>query len=263
MLKQTEKNMAQKQPVQQSEGQPAEHSEEHPARHSQRRTDNSNHGALQVLNVLSLVAGLALLVAFSWEILAGDPRHYSGDYLLLQGVVCIIFLADFFAQMWASDRRWHFFFSNLYFLLLSIPYLNIIRWTGLELTHEQATLVSFVPLLRALLGLYVVFRWLITSRVTRLFTSYVLSIVVFTYFAALIFYDYEINVNPQLHTFMDAVWWACMNVTTIGAQIYAVTTIGKILTVVLPILGMLLFPVFTVYVTQIYNRKPKGGSEIS
>lgn len=263
MLKQTETNMAQKQPTPQSEEQPAEQSEEHPARHSQRRTDNSNHGALQVLNVLSLLAGLALLVAFSWEILAGDPRHYSGDYLLLQGVVCVIFLADFFAQMWASDRRWHFFFSNLYFLLLSIPYLNIIRWTGLELTHEQATLVSFVPLLRALLGLYVVFRWLITSRVTRLFTSYVLSIVVFTYFAALIFYDYEINVNPQLHTFMDAVWWACMNVTTIGAQIYAVTTIGKILTVVLPIFGMLLFPVFTVYVTQIYTRDPKSGSKKS
>lgn len=247
----------------QSGGQSGEQSGGQTQSGSEPRYNRSNNGALQVLNILSLLAGLSLLVAFSWEILAGDPRHYSYNYLLLQGVVCVIFLADFFAQMWNSDRRWHFFFSNLYFLLLSIPYLNIIRWTGLQLTHVQATLVSFVPLLRAMLGLYVVFRWLINSRVTRLFTSYVLSIIVFTYFAALIFYDYEFGVNPELHTFMDAVWWACMNVTTIGAQIFAVTTIGKILTVVLPIFGMLLFPVFTVYVTQIYTRNPKDGSKSS
>lgn len=153
-----------------------------------------------------------------------------------------------------------FFFRNLYFFLLSVPYLNIVDWMGIELSHAEAMLMGLVPLLRALLGLYVLFTWIINNRVTRLLTSYVLSMLVFTYFAALIFYDYEIEVNPALHDFGDAIWWASMNLTTVGADIFAVTAVGKILTVLLPTLGMMMFPIFTVYVTQIYTRNRKSDS---
>lgn len=215
---------------------------------------DSNPAALKVLNVLSLLAGGSLLVAVSWEILAGNPRHYSTNYLLLQGVVCVIFLADFFVRMVLAEHSWRFFVRNLYFLLLSVPYLNIVDWTGVELSHEEAMLMGLVPLLRALLGLYVLFSWIIENKVTRLLTTYVLSLSVFTYFAALVFYDYEVRINPAVHGFGDAVWWACMNLTTVGADIVAVTVIGKVLTVLLPTMGMLMFPIFTVYVTQLYTR---------
>lgn len=45
-----------------------------------------------------------------------------------------------------------------------------------------------------------------------------------------------------------------MNVTTLGASIIPVTEIGKILTVVLGTVGMLMFPLFTVYVTNLVQR---------
>ena len=140
-----------------------------------------------------------------------------------KGSSVLFFLADFFARMWMADHSWRFFFRNLYFFLLSVPYLNIVDWMGIELSHAEAMLMGLVPLLRALLGLYVLFTWIINNRVTRLLTSYVLSMLVFTYFAALIFYDYEIEVNPALHDFGDAIWWASMNLTTVGADIFAVT----------------------------------------
>lgn len=215
---------------------------------------------LKILNALSLLAGILLLAAVSWEILTGDPRHYSTNYLLLQALVCVVFLADFFVRAWLAQHSWHFFFHNIFFLLLSVPYLNIVDWMGVALTHEEAMLMGIVPLLRALLALYVLFQWIINNWITRLFTIYVLSMLVFTYFAALIFYDYEIHVNSDLHSFGDAIWWACMNLTTVGAEIFAVTVIGKILTVLLPTLGMMMFPIFTVYVTQIYTRNRKSGS---
>lgn len=215
---------------------------------------------LKILNALSLLAGILLLVAVSWEILTGDPRHYSENYLLLQALVCVVFLADFFVRAWLANHSWHFVTHNIFFLLLSVPYLNIVDWMGVALTHEEAMLMGIVPLLRALLALYVLFQWIINNRITRLFTIYVLSMLVFTYFAALIFYDYEIHVNSHLHSFGDAIWWACMNLTTVGAEIFAVTVIGKILTVLLPTLGMMMFPIFTVYVTQVYTHSRKSGS---
>lgn len=52
----------------------------------QAKTSDFQPLPLKILNVLSLLAGASLLVAVSWEILLGDPRHYSTDYLLLQGI---------------------------------------------------------------------------------------------------------------------------------------------------------------------------------
>ncbi len=77
------------------------------------------------------------------------------------------------------------------------------------------------------------------------------------YFSSLIFLNCEHPVNDMVPNYGAALWWACMDATTIGSDIYPVTVIGKILGVVLAALGMLMFPLFTVYITnwvQRYNK---------
>jgi voltage-gated potassium channel len=49
-----------------------------------------------------------------------------------------------------------------------------------------------------------------------------------------------------------------MNMTTVGAEIFPVTAIGKVICVILPIIGMAMFPVFTVYITALYQRVERG-----
>ena len=61
--------------------------------------------------------------------------------------------------------------------------------------------------------------------------------------------------NDRLDGFGNALWWAWMNVTTVGAEIFAVTAIGKIVTVLLPSLGMMFFPIFTTYILNRYTGK--------
>ena len=42
-----------------------------------------------------------------------------------------------------------------------------------------------------------------------------------------------------------------MNMTTVGSNIYAITPTGRVLSVLLSALGMMMFPIFTVYVTNL------------
>lgn len=77
------------------------------------------------------------------------------------------------------------------------------------------------------------------------------------YFSSLIFLVSEQKTNPMVNCYGDALWWACMTVTTIGSNIYAVTTIGKVLSVVLAALGMMMFPIFTVYITSVVQKTNK------
>lgn len=219
-------------------------------------TQSARAGIRDALGVVKLIAGLVLLVALSWEIIAGDHVHVSRTYLAIQFVVCLVFLCDFFVRWAAAERPGRFFWRNLPFLLLSVPYLNILAWSGVGMTHDWGVLVGLIPLLRAFLAMVIIVRWLVSeNRMRRLFFAYIFTVVIFTYISGLVFYDYEVLVNPKLHGFGNALWWAWMNVTTVGAEIFPVTAVGKVFCVLLPSLGMMFFPIFTTYVLQEYTHK--------
>ena len=213
----------------------------------------------EAIKTLGKTAKLHFVDSDGVEILTGDHRHFSQAYLWIQFAVCIVFLADFFIRLARSERRTRFFLRNLLFLLLSIPYLNLVDWFSLELARGWAMLIGLTPLLRGFLALYIIVAWLARNRFNQLLAAYLFSVLVFTYLASLVFYDYEILVNPRLADYGDALWWAWMNVTTVGAAIFPVTAVGKVVCVLLPIVGMIFFPIFTVYISQYYTGKKSSN----
>lgn len=82
------------------------------------------------------------------------------------------------------------------------------------------------------------------------------------YFASLAFFVLEHKVNPLVTDYGDALWWAFMDVTTVGSNIIAMTTTGRVLSVLLAALGMMMFPIFTVYITNLIQRLTKRKSSI-
>lgn len=214
------------------------------------------------VRMINLLAGVSLLVGISIEVLMGNHQSYSSWYMWLQLVVCIIFMIDFAVAMFAvrgKSNKW--FLLNLLFFIISIPYLNILDWFHVVTHRGVAVVVAALPLLRSFVAMGIVVWWFIASRVSRIFAAYLFTVVCFTYLAALIFYDYEILVNDKLHGFGNAFWWAWMNTTTVGAAIFPVTAIGKTLAVLLPSLGMMFFPVFTIYITNIYTSHQRKGDD--
>lgn len=77
------------------------------------------------------------------------------------------------------------------------------------------------------------------------------------------FYAVEKGVNSQVTNYWDALWWACMDVTTVGSNIYGVTFLGQLLAAVLAGAGMMMFPIFTAYITNVYTNKMKAISKKS
>ncbi len=205
------------------------------------------------MRVLNLIAGTALIIGISIEVLTGNHHTYSSWYLWLQFVVCIIFILDFAHAMFVGGHDYRHSALNIIFLLISIPYLNIFDWLHITPHRAFAVMMSALPLIRSFVAMGVVVQWMIDGKVKRILGAYIFTVVGFTYLAALMFYDYEIGTNPHLQGFGNALWWAWMNVTTVGAAIFPVTVMGKILAVLLPALGMMFFPIFTIYVTNLYT----------
>lgn len=70
------------------------------------------------------------------------------------------------------------------------------------------------------------------------------------YFGSLMFFLEEHYINPQVTNYWSAFYWATMDLTTCGSNIDAITPTGKVIAVLLSGEGLILFPVFTVYITN-------------
>ena len=118
-------------------------------------------------------------------------------------------------------------------------------------------MLRFVPLVRGGYAMAIVVGWLTYNKASSLFVSYLTMLLATVYFASLAFFVLEHKVNPLVVGYGDALWWAFMDVTTVGSNIIAVTVTGRVLSVLLAALGMMMFPIFTVYMTSLIQKKNK------
>lgn len=215
---------------------------------------DSTTALARLLDALAIFASLLLLLSLSLDIVHRKSYTLSPMVEELQLVVCMIFIIDYIVQTMMSRNPKRYFWRNIVLLLVSLPYLNLMEWGGADLPKGVYIFLKCLPMVRGAVGIYMLIKYITPSRVSAIMWSYIVLIVLVTYISSLVFYAYEEVVNHDVEGFGTALWWAGLNVTTVGAPLFAVTPIGKILTVLLPGLGMVLFPLLTVYVTHLVQR---------
>lgn len=224
-------------------------------------TDNtakkSRHLILTFMNLIVLVLSALLITWISIDTFKRVDFLENHSYMMFQFWVCVVFIIDFFVEMVYAEKKWRYFKHRFLFLLLSIPMLNIINLMDIKLGADAIYFVRFIPLARGALALAIVISYISNNAVTSLFMSYLTIMIFIAYFCSLIFYQREAGVNPQVTSYWDALWWAAMNMSTVGCNISPVTASGKVVAVILPITGMVIFPLFTVYLTDYVSRSVK------
>lgn len=201
---------------------------------------------------------LALIVYISIDTFNGTNFLENSYYMTFQLWVCIFFIIDFFVELLFATDRWRYLRHRWFFLLISIPYLNIVIHYHLALTPEEVYFVRFIPLTRAIVALALAVGYVSVHRITSMLASYLTVVVAVLYCASLVFFYEERSINPAVESYWDALWWACMNSTTLGCDIYPMLWPGKLMSAVLSMMGMIMFPMFTVYFTSLvvrYNKR--------
>lgn len=208
------------------------------------------------LEILLLIASILLIVGVTIEVVVGDGSHFSSWFLTLQFVVCLIFLGSFFVGLSEASSGRGYVVRNLAFLLLSVPYLNIMTWCMPDFDRTTFILAGATPVVRSLLAISIILRWTIRGSTAKsLFYAYTLAVILFAHLSALLLYDIEYGVNPNLNSFGDAVWWAWMSISTAGAQLVPISSVGRVLGAILPIMGMLILPIFTGYILSVEKQR--------
>ena len=203
------------------------------------------------LHLSAFVLSLLLVISISIDTFAGTPFYNDTNYLDLQFWICILLIILFSIEVYNAEHSWQYFGNHFLFLLLIIPYLTLFDWFDVTLSSEMEFLFRFIPLIRGYIAFTIIAYGLLRDLTAGLLITYIVILFSFIYYSSLIFYVLVANVNPMVHNFWDCLWYSCMTATTAGCSIQAVTTVGKVISVLLSLSGMMLLPVFTVYLTDI------------
>lgn len=215
---------------------------------------------MTVMNIVVLILSAALISWISYDTFKRVNFLENHAYMTFQYWVCMVFILDFFIGLYFADKKWSYLKRRFWFLLLSIPVLNLVNYLNIHLSADALFFVRFIPLARGALALAIVVSYVSSNAVSSLFASYITIMLFIAYFCSLIFYQREAGVNPDVNSYWTALWWTMMNLSTVGCDISPVTVAGKIVAVVLPISGMIIFPLFTVYLTDYVTRTFKKSS---
>jgi voltage-gated potassium channel len=176
------------------------------------------------------IAAAIFLTAYAWQVIA---NLQPPDDIITSTIIWIvwgIFVVDFVINLILAERRARWFFAHFYeFLMVVLPALRPLRL--LRLVTLLAVLERGAG--RALRGRVVIYA--AGASVTIVFI------------AALAELDVERNaIGSHIHTFGDAIWWACVTITSVGyGDIAPVTLIGRLVAIAVMIAGLALLGTVT------------------
>ncbi|MEU8782725.1 ion channel [Streptomyces sp. NPDC048637] len=172
------------------------------------------------------IASILFLTSYTVRVLI--PGLSSGWYILWETVTIVswaVFVAEYLARLVFSHDRWHFVRTRWLDLIVTVlPLLRPLRMIDM---HER------MQLRRARPGLVLEARVMLYSGLAALLLGFAASLAVY--------HDERSAPDANIHTFGDAVWWACSTLTTTGyGDATPVTARGRVIAVGLMFVGVAL-----------------------
>lgn len=139
-------------------------------------------GIYGILHVIILILSLFLVISISVDTFKGIPFYEQSVYMKVQLWICALFLADFVLEWFLAEKKGHYVATHFIFLLVAIPYQNIIAYMGWTFSPEITYMLRFIPLVRGGYAMAIVVGWLTYNRASGLFVSYLTMLLATVYF---------------------------------------------------------------------------------
>ena len=184
------------------------------------------------LLVLSFYVLIALVLQ---ELLIKDPEvkmvlQYADFF------VCLLFLADFFVNLYRAENKIAYMKWGWIDLISSIPAVDPLRW------GRVARVIRIIRFFRALRSVRVIWASLRDRKAETLSLVVFLSVFfIYTICSALILH-FEHQVGGEIVTAKDALWWSFLNILNAKISLSPnLTSATATITVILNKVGVMIF----------------------
>lgn len=226
-------------------------------------------------NVLSKIYDIIMMLAIVVSLIPLAFKTTNSLFNVIEYVTVSIFIIDYALRLFTADLKLHK--SALSYLIYPVTPMAIIDLLSIlpsiTMLNSGFKLLKLFRLMRALK----VFRTLkflrysksfeiiliVFKKQKRVLSAVATMAVAYVLVSALVIY----NVEPEsFGNFFDAIYWATVSLTTVGyGDIYPVTTIGRLVTMVSSVLGIAIIALPSGVITAGYlsevNKKNEAEDE--
>jgi voltage-gated potassium channel len=205
------------------------------------RKEHLNLRQIAIL-VLSLYVLGALFVQSLFQLSPTEVHLLN----LIDTAICLFFLYDFSVRFHQAPSKLEFMKWGWIDLLSSIPMMGVLHWGRL------VRVLEIIRILRAFRSSRVLLSYLFQNSTKTTLTTIALASSISVIFSSIAILSFEIAPDSNIKTPSDAIWWSFVTMTTVGyGDHYPVTTEGRLLAVMLMVVGIGLFGAFTGLVSSL------------
>lgn len=188
-------------------------------------------GLVAILVIIDIIL-LTFIIFFTIS-----PNEYTA-ILYYDLIVTLILIPDFFYRLLKAEDKKEFLYHNWPDIIGMVPLIVLDPLLGAY--SPASRYFRLIGIIRIL----VLFRTDLTRFYRFLHRTHldlgVLSLIFVLFAGTCAFYYAELGVNPSIHTFLDALWFVFISITTVGyGDISPYTVYGRIITVLIIISGVI------------------------
>jgi len=203
--------------------------------------------AITPFQIFILLLSVYVIGALVADLVFDLPDDVSALLGYLDNIVCFFFFIDFWMRLQQAEDKLRFMRWGWIDLLASVPA------GGLQ-AAKLFRAFQILRVLRAIKSLRLIWRILFRNRAEGIVASAATATMLLVAFGALTMLLVEApNPESSINTPEEALWWAFVTVTTVGyGDFYPVTTLGRIVAVLLMVSGVGLFGSFAAYIGSLF-----------
>ena len=200
------------------------------------------------LHIESKIYDVIMMTAIILSMIPLAFKETNDLFHWIDGITICIFIADYLLRLFTADFKLEkstaSFFLYPFTPMAIIDLLSFLP--GLIVMNASIEMVKLVRLLRLLKALRA-FKFLrysksfdiiatVFEKQKKVLSAVATMAIAYTFASALVVY----NIEPEtFDTFFDALYWATMSLTTVGyGDIYPVTFLGKLITMISSVFGI-------------------------
>lgn len=213
---------------------------------SQRLSDMNDEKSLDSkFQILLLVLSVYVVIELYVSTLVVYAPETKQKLQWIDFGICMLFLYDFFSGLFRATDKWAYFKRNWIDLVSSIPTVEALR---------IGRIARIVRILRVIRSAKYIFTFFNKKNSAGTFKNLILISTMIILLFTVSFYQLEKGANPHISSMGDSLWWTTITTITVGflQDIPPVTVEGKFLSVVLILLGMVIFSTLTGTITDLF-----------
>ncbi|MEO6548052.1 MAG: ion transporter [Ferruginibacter sp.] len=215
-------------------------------------TEQNKPEKLGFLNILILVLSVYVLIALMLDTFLNLPLQVSRILVLIDDIICVVFLFDFAQRFYEADNKWKFMKWGWIDLISSIPTFEFLR------AGRALRLIRLLRILRAFRSTRHLVNHVFKNKTQGTLTAAAVIAVLTVIFSSIAILQVEVAPNSNIKTAEDAIWWSYVTITTVGyGDRYPVTTEGRIIAAMLMTVGVALFGTFTAFLASWFVDQTK------